>query len=136
MKRIKMGGLNVLLLFAHNAPSEQHTPTRGVIWYVQSYLVLHLHAKKRLATNKQKTRTQRRSSRHGNNHCPDLLKIKIIKFCGKIRKTPNSLIKCALCVRPIESMTSIKSTPYSFRRFLASVALFIQNTHFPFVLSV
>lgn len=61
MKRIKMGGLNVLLLFAHNAPSEQHTPTRGVIWYVQSYLVLHLHAKKRLATNKQKTRTQRRS---------------------------------------------------------------------------
>lgn len=61
MKRIKMGGLNVLLLFAHNAPSEQHTPTRGVIWYVQSYLVLHLHAKKRLATNKQNARTQRRS---------------------------------------------------------------------------
>lgn len=88
MKRIKMSGLNVLLLFAHNAPSEQHTPTRGVIWYVQSYLVLHLHAKKRLATNKQKTRAQSRSSRHGNNHCPDLLKIKTIKFCGKIRKTP------------------------------------------------
>lgn len=39
-------------------------------------------------------------------------------------------------MRPIESMTSIKSTPYSFRRFLASVALFIQNTHLPFALSV
>lgn len=30
MKRIKTGGLNVLLLFAHNAPSEKHTPTQGI----------------------------------------------------------------------------------------------------------
>lgn len=27
----KTGGLNVLLLFAHNAPSEKHTPTHGVL---------------------------------------------------------------------------------------------------------
>lgn len=73
--------------YSHNVPKVNAPSTHGVIWYVQSYLVLHLHARKRLATNKQKTRAQRSSS-HGNNHCPDLLKIKTIKFCGKIRKTP------------------------------------------------
>lgn len=31
---------------------------------------------------------KRQEHKHGNNHCPDLLKIKTIKFCGKIRKTP------------------------------------------------
>ena len=72
--------------YSHNVPKVNAPSTHGVIWYVQSYLVLHLHARKRLATNKQKTRAQRRSS-HGNNHCPDLLKIKTIKLCGKIRKT-------------------------------------------------
>lgn len=93
MKRIKMGGLNVLLLFAHNAPSEQHTSTRGVIWYVQSYLILHLHAK----SDWQRI-NKRQEHKHGNNHCPDLLKIKTIQVLRKNPQTPKLVNKvCSLC---------------------------------------
>ena len=87
MKRIKTGGLNVLLLFTQMYQANSTRPPK-VLKRVQSYLVLHLRTIKRLATNKQNARAHRRSSSHGNNHCPNLLKIKAVKFCGKIRKTP------------------------------------------------
>lgn len=73
--------------YSHNVPKVNAPSTHGVIWYVQSYLVLHLHARKRQATNKQKTRAQRSSS-HGNTHCPNSLKIKILRFTIKLLKTP------------------------------------------------
>lgn len=76
----------------HTMCQANSTRPPKVLKRVQSYLVLHLHARRRLATNKQNARAQRRSSSHGNNHCPDLLKIKTIKLCGKIRKTPKELL--------------------------------------------
>lgn len=74
--------------YSHNMPKVKAHVHPWCLQRVQSYLVLHLHARKRLATNKQNARAHRRSSSHGNNHCPNLLKIKAVKFCGKIRKTP------------------------------------------------
>ena len=87
MKRIKTGGLNVLLLFTQMYQANSTRPPK-VLKRVQSYLVLHLRTIKLLATNKQNARAQSRSSRHGNNYCPDLLKIKNISYAEKSAKPP------------------------------------------------
>lgn len=72
----------------HTMCQANSTRPPKVLKRVQSYLVLHLHARKRLATNKQNARAQSRSSRHGNNYCPDLLKIKNISYAEKSAKPP------------------------------------------------
>lgn len=47
--------------YSHNVPEGNCTVHPWCLQRVQSYLVLHLRTTKRLATNKQNARTQRRS---------------------------------------------------------------------------
>lgn len=78
----KKGRANSVTIFHADAPQLSASPSRR-LWH-RKVITKTEHTQQNKVLQINKTETQRRSGRHGNNHCPDLLRTKTFAHLIKL----------------------------------------------------